>query len=233
MLAELKAQVQACIRSPLSGQSRPPRVWPDYVQSIQIDTYEAANREITYSTTLVYGLNPLDCSLIETRGELAQLASTKGTCQIDLIHKTAHGVCDARAHFDAPVYANMGAQTSASGGRAGSANSPSQAAIAVMKDAMKQFAPAQTGERKTIAGIECEVQTHPLFGTVCTARGGSFTGSRAAHGGGGAGIELEQLGVAGITAQAVKAQLDASVNAAVFAPYLADGFQVTKITRRK
>lgn len=231
LLDELKADVQSCVRSPLSGHSQPPRVWPDYVQSFQADTYEAANRKITYSTTLVYGLNPTDCSLIETRRVVATLASTKGTCQIDFDHKIAHGVCDARAHRDAPIVVNIGPQNSAAIG-AGARNAPSQAALAAMEQAMKRFAPVKTGERKTIAGIECEVETQ-MFGTVCISRGGSFPGYSAVRKGGGAGIELEWTNIAGSNAQAVKAQLDASVNAAVFAPYLTDGFEVPNIKRRK
>ncbi|GAB3427972.1 hypothetical protein GCM10027320_05560 [Massilia solisilvae] len=163
---------------------------------------------------------------------VATLASTKGTCQIDFDHKIAHGVCDARAHGGAPVVVNIAPQSSAAIGRAGARNAPSQAALAAMEQAMKQFAPVKTGERKTITGIECEVETQ-MFGTVCISRGGSFPGYSAVRKGGGAGIELEWTNIAGSNAQALKAQLDASVNASVFAPYLADGFQVTNITRRK
>lgn len=233
MLDELIAQVQSCLRAPLSGQSRPPRVWPDYVQSIQSDTYEAANRSITYKSTLVYSVNPSDCSLMETRGETAQLASTKGICEIDFIQKTAHGVCDARAHGDAPTVVHIGPQAPLPNGGARVANAQSQAALAAMEQAMKQFDPVKTGEHKTIAGIECDVQTNPLFGTVCIARGGFFAGWHAGPGGSGANMELELTNVAGVNAHAVKARLDATANTAVFAPYLADGFRVTNIPRRK
>lgn len=232
MLDQLKADVQSCVRSPLSGQSRPPQVWPDYVQRFQSDTYEAANRRIIYSTTLGYAVNPTDCSLIETRQVKAQLASTKGTCEIDFNYKTADGVCDALAHSNAPALVNFGRQA-APGGRGGATNAPSQAALAAMEQAMKRFAPVKTGEHKTIAGIECEVQTQALSGTVCISRGGSFPGWSAARSVGGAGVELEWINVAGSNAQAVKAQLDASVNAAVFAPYLTGGFRVPYLARRK
>lgn len=233
LLDELKAGVQQCVRAPLGGQSRPPKVWPDYVESIQSDTYAAANRAITYTTTLMYGLNPKDCSLLEIRAVEAKLTSTRGNCKIDFIHKTAHGVCDARAHADAPAEVHIGPHAPVPDGRAGAANAPSQAALAAMEKAMKQFGPIKTGGRKTIAGIECDVQTNPLFGTVCVSRGGSFVGWPADPKAAGSSMNLELTNVGGVDARAVKAQLDATVNAAVFAPYLADGFKVTNIVRRK
>jgi len=233
LLDELKAAVQKCVRAPVGGQSRPPRVWPDYVESIQSDTYAAANRAITYTTTLMYGLNPKDCSLLETRAVVAKLASNWGSCEIDFINKTAHGVCDARAHADAPAVVHVGLHGPVPDGRAGVANAPSQAALAAMEKAMKQFGPVKTGERKTIAGIECDLQTNSLFGTVCISREGSFVGWPGGPEASGSGMKLELTNAGGVDARAIKAQLDATVNAAVFAPYLADGFQVKNIARRK
>lgn len=232
LLDELKAQVQSCVRAPLSGQSRPPRVWPDYVESTQSDTYDAANRTITYTTTLMYAVNPSDCSLMEVRGAVARLASTKGFCEIDFAHKTAHGVCDARVHADAPAVVHVGPRAPATGGPTIAASAQAQA-VAAMEKAMKQFGPVKTGEHKTIAGIECDVQTNPLFGTTCVSHGGSFASWRAGPGAAGASMDLELTNVAGVNARAVKAQLDATVNAAVFAPYLADGFKVTNLPGRK
>jgi hypothetical protein len=233
LLDELKAAVQQCVRAPIGGQSRPPKVWPDYVESIQSDTYAAANRTITYTTTLMYGLNPKDCSLLETRTVEAKLASAWGNCEIDFIHKTAHGVCDARAHADAPAVVHVGLHAPISGGRAGAANGPSQAALAAMEKAMKQFGLMKTAERKTIAGIECDVQTNALSGTLCVSRGGSFAGWPAGPGAAGSSMNLELTNVGGADARARRAQLDATVNAAVFAPYLAGDFKVTNIARRK
>jgi hypothetical protein len=237
MLDELKADVQNCIRAAqLAGrQTRPPQVWPDYVQSTQSDTYDAANRTITYATTLLYTYDHADCSLVENRWEMAKLASTKGFCDIDLAKKTAHGVCDARAHADAPVLTHIGPKAQAPGGRTAAPDTQMQAALATMEQAMKQFGPVSTGEHKTIAGIDCDVMTHVLGtdGTACISRSGSFAGWHAGTGSAGSGMELELSGVGGLNARAVKAQLDASVNAAVFAPYLAGGFQVSNIVKRK
>lgn len=234
-LVELKSEVQSCLRlAQLAGrQTRPPQVWPDHVESVQSDTYDAANRTITYATTLLYTLNQSDCSLLESRRTVAKLASTRGVCEIDLTNKNAHGVCDARAHADAPAVVHIGPKAPAPDGRASAANAPSQAALAAMEKAMKQFGPAKTGERKTIAGIECDVQTNLLFGTTCTSRGGSFAGWHAGPGATGSSMNLELISVGGTTARALRVHLDATVNAAVFAPYLADGFHVTNIVRRK
>ncbi|MFC5551530.1 hypothetical protein [Massilia aerilata] len=237
MLDELKADVQNCIHAAqLAGrETRPPQVWPDYVQSTQSDTYDAANRTITYATTLLYTYDHANCSLVENRRVTAKLASAKGVCDIDLANKTAHGVCDTRAHADTPAQTHIGPQAHAAGERAVSPNAQMRAALAAMEQAMKQYGPVKTGEHKTIAGIDCEVMTHVLGtdGTACISQSGSFAGWHAGTGSTGSGLELELSGVGGLNARATKAQLDAPVNTAVFAPYLASGFQVGNITKRK
>jgi hypothetical protein len=237
MLDDLKTDVQNCMQAArLAGrQTRPPEVWPDYVQSTQSDTYDAANRTITYATTLLYTYNHADCSLIENRRMVAKLASIKGSCDIDLASKTAHGACDARAHADAPAVTHPVSHRPAPDGRTAPSNAQMKAALAAMEKAMKQFSPVKTDEQKTIAGIGCDVVTHVLGtdGTACISRGGSFVGWHAGPGSTGTGMALELTGVGGLNTHAVKAQLDGSVNAAVFAPYLASGFQVTTIAKRK
>jgi hypothetical protein len=235
MLDELKEGVQICIRAAqLAGRTtRPPQVWPDYVHSNQSDTYDAANRTITYGTTLLYTVNHADCSLVENRRVVAKLASAKGFCEIDFTNKTAHGVCDANGHAGAPSLTRPQAQVPS--GQAVATNAQMQATLSAMEKAMKQFGPVKTGERKTIVGIECDVMRHVLGtdGTTCISHEGSFPGWHAGPESTGSGMELELSGVGGLNARAIKAQLDASVNAAVFAPYLNGSFQVTNSTRRK
>ena len=46
-------------------------------------------------------------------------------------------------------------------------------------------------------------------------------------------MELEITSTLGVNLHATKAELDAKVNAKVFAPYLADGFVVTTTAGRK
>lgn len=237
MLNELKAGVQGCIRAAqLAGrETRPPQVWPDYVQSTQSDTYDASNRTITYATTLLYTYDHANCSLVENRRVMAKLASPKGVCEIDFSNKTARGVCDARAHADAPAVMQVSLQQPVPGNRIAASNAQTQAALIAMEKAMKQFGPIRTGEHKTIAGIECDVVRNVLGtdGTACISRGGSFVGWHDGVGSAGSGVTLELTGVGGMNAHAVKAQLDASVNAAVFAPYLVEGFQVSNRPKRK
>lgn len=237
MLDELKDGVQTCVRAAqLSGRpTHTPQVWPDYVESTQSDTYDAVNRTITYATTLLYTVNHVDCSLVESRRVAAKLASTMGICEIDLADKTAHGVCDARAHAGAPTVVHIGPGVPVPHDRPAQVNASTQAAIAAMEKAMQQFGPVKTGERKTIAGIECEVVTHVLGtdGTACIAHGGPFPAWLGGPGSTGSSLELELASVGGLNTRAAKAQFDATVNATVFAPYLADGFKVTNIGRRK
>jgi hypothetical protein len=232
MLDDLKAQVQSCVRAArLAGrQARPSLVWPDYVNSTQRDMYDSANRSISYSTNLLYTVTPSDCSLLENRKTVATLASTKGICEIDLDSKTAHGVCDARAHADAPPLARTGAPS----GRASEPPAPTRAAMEALEKAMK-LAPGKSGEHKTILGIECDVWKTPFDpnGTACLSRGGSFVAAHATSGLTGSSMELEITSTLGVNLHAVKAELDAKVNANVFAPYLADGFAVTNVRGRK
>jgi hypothetical protein len=237
MLDQLRADVRSCVQAAQLGarQTRPPQVWPSYVHSSQSDTYDAVNRTITYSTTLLYTVNHTDCSLVENRRAVAKLASTMGFCEIDLAAKKAHGVCEATAHASAPAVVHVGRQALIAYARAGNANAQVQAALAEMEKSMQQYGPVKTGDRKTIAGIECDVMTHVLGteGIACISRGGSFPGWHAGPGSNGSSMELELSSVGGLNARAVKAQLDATVNPAVFAPYLAEGFQVTNFARRR
>jgi hypothetical protein len=236
MLNQLKADVQTCVQAAqLAGrQTHLPQVWPDYVHSSQSDTYDAANRTINYATTLLYTVNHVDCSLVENRRVVAKLASTMGFCEIDLAAKKARGVCDVRGHAGAPAVVQV-SRASVPYARSGEVNAPTQAALAAMEKAMQQYAPVKRGEHKTIAGIECDVTTHVLGtdGTACIMRGGSFVGWHAGSGSAGSNMELELTSAGGLNARAVKAQLDATVNPAVFAPYLAAGFQISNLTRRK
>jgi len=229
MLDDLKAQVQSCVRAArLAGrQVRPSPVWPDYVNSTQRDTYDSANRSISYSTTLLYTVNSSDCSLLENRRTMATLTSTNGICEIDLGSKTAHGSCDAHAHADAPPLLRTGTPAPR---RAAVTSAPSSAALDALEKAMK-LDPGKNGEHKTILGIECDVWQTPFDpnGTACLSRGGSFVGSHATFGLSGSSMELEITSTLGVNLRATRAELDANVNAGVFAPYLADGFVVTNV----
>ena len=234
MLDDLKAQVQSCVRAAqLAGrQARPPHVWPDYVNNIQRDTYDSANRSISYDTTLLYTVNPSDCSLLENRRTVATLASTEGICEIDLISKTAHGFCDTRAHADAvPMIRTRAIAPDIRTSRATATN---QAALDALEKAMK-LAPGKSAEQKTILGIECDVWKTPFDPncTACLSRGGSFVAAHATSGLTGSSMELEITSTLGVNLHAVKAALDANVSANVFAPYLADGFEVTNLGGRK
>lgn len=234
MMDELKSHVRSCVQAAQRDgrQARPPQVWPDYVQSIQRDTYDSSNRSISYGTTLLYTINPSDCSLVENRRTVAKLTSTKGICEIDLASYQAHGFCDARAHADAPPLIRTGAM--APNGRAVAPPAVGRAALDALEKAMK-LAPGKTGDRKTILGIQCDVWKSPFEpnGTVCISLGGSFVAAHATFGLTDSSMELEMTSAIGVTARAIQAQLDAKVNATVFAPYLADEFQMTNVRGRK
>ncbi|MBB5606653.1 MULTISPECIES: hypothetical protein [unclassified Janthinobacterium] len=227
----LHVQVNNCVRdNNASGRpSTPPRAWPDHLNSNRSDTYSALNRSITYAYGLTYGVNALDCSLLETPFHTARLSSSLGSCEIDLQEKTARGACDAAGHANArpPVrQPAMSAAQIAAIERAALGN-PTMAALAA---AIHSNPPYGTGERKTILGLECDVWKNPFDpeGTMCLSRGGSFTSSAVNGDLKQSGMMLEGTTTAGVKMWATQVQLDTMVNGAIFAPYLAGGFRIIK-----
>lgn len=230
-LTRLHAEVLACVQrnSERGIASKPPQAWPEHVISMRLDTYAAINRSIVYAAGLSYAVDPRDCSLMEARTSTASLSSSLGTCDVDLLAKTAHGHCDATGHARAAPPRHQPAMTAAQ--RAAivrqAASSPAMAAFAA---AMQAHPQAGTGERKTILGLECEIRPNPLDpeGKNCLARGGSFASLDAVGEAGMSGMTLEMSSPNGIQLRATQARLDTLVPNAVFAPYLDGGFRITR-----
>ena len=235
-LVEMRAQVQKCVRQnqETGRPTNPPRAWPDFTLSGRTDQYSSANRTIVYQQVLSYAVKQDDCSLMESASASARLTSTMGSCEIDLLKKTAIGVCDAQAHANAPQRLRVPASSLADveGALRKTPNNPGLAALAAV---MRQHPPGGTGERKTILGLECEVWKNPFDpdGTKCLSRSGSFTASDTNGANNQSTMTLETTSVAGIKAHAVEAKLDTMVNGAVFAPYLAGGFAIKSTGPRK
>lgn len=235
-LAQMKTQAQQCMREhrETGMATNPPRAWPDFVLSDRTDRYVAANRTIVYHFNLAYGLQWSNCGLLETAAVEATLSSAIGTCNIDLIKKTATGVCDALGHGNAapPIRVPVATHADVEAAIKKLHNNPGLAALAAV---MRQHPPGGTGERKTILGLECEVWKNPLDpnGTTCLATGGSFMASDINGLTGQSNMNLETISIAGIKEHAVEAKLDAMVNSAVFAPYLAAGFTIKNTVPRK
>lgn len=235
-LVQMKAEAQRCMREHRETRraTNPPRAWPDFVLSMRTDRYTSANRNIAYHFGLGYGLQWSDCSLLETASANATLSSAMGVCTVDILKKTATGVCDARAHAYARPSPRIAASTTADVEEAirQSPNNPGLAALAAV---MRQHPPGGTGERKTILGLECEVWKNPLdpTGTTCLSTGGAFPAFDTIGSKGQSTMNLETTSVAGIKEHAVEAKLDATVNGAVFAPYLAGGFTINNTAPRK
>jgi len=210
---------------------RPPKVWPEYMISVRTDTYAAANRSITYTRNLGYTLNLKDCSLTEKEIYRAELVSNAGACNIDLIEKTASGVCDATLHETAATPRNTAPtpEQAATAERARSgAMGPEMAAM--MKRMAGQMG-GPSGVKKTILGLHCDVFDMPgqnEGASTCLATGGSFTVLPAPGPGLQRSLPLETRSRHGFSLKAVDARLDDSVNAAVFTPHLAAGFAITR-----
>ncbi len=234
-LAQLRTSVESCIRSRKGVRLNPPKIWPQYKISVREDVYIAANRSITYSREIGYGIDYADCSLLEVQNSRADLESALGACQIDLVAKTATGKCDANGHAHAPAPVRLKPQ------------SPAEAVAAAVKSGMAPELAASlkkslylmgepTGMKKTVLGLHCDVWNMPLqdadTGTICLATGGkAFPVTSGTHGGQTV-LNLESRVGQNVTKAAVEARLDETVPAAVFAPYLAAGFSVNKTGKR-
>ena len=232
-LLQLKALVRRCADSMGGLPVRVPTVWPDFIHSSRTDAYSSANRTITYDRELIYALDLRDCGLDEFVSSNAVLKSSNGICFIDLIEKTAHGACDARAHADAvkPVRrAKMNTvQANAVLEQLAQRSSGDRAEV------YRKLKTVNPGATKTILGLQCEVWNNPFDpgGTYCLSLGGSFAGAQAAHASEHSGMALEMTSQVGVRMHAVEALLDADVDGAVFAPYLAGGYTIKDTGARK
>jgi hypothetical protein len=242
-LSELKQQIQSCVDfNTRNGKpSNPPHTWPDFIIGMRSDTYVSANRVIEYAHGTNYMFGNADCSLMEMETSRAELVSAKGACHIDLLLKTARGVCDAAGHADAPASPRLAMPvTPANKARIDAmASDPRYASMfATLKQQQKSYG-TPTGQKKTIAGVECEVWNQlsindgGLGGTVCANRGGSFVPPTTGLTPGGAGVLLEVESGHGVKMKAVDARLDTQVSAKVFAPYMDGGFSIKDSGQRK
>lgn len=233
-LVQLKALVQTCLSRKSGSPVNPPRAWPDFIDNHRSDTYSSVNRSIRYSSGITYAVNQVDCSLFEGRRFTARLSSSIGNCDIDLLKKTANGVCDAQAHANARPRLRAPAST-LTDVEAALRKAPNNPGLAALADAMRQNPPGGAGERKTILGLECDVVKNAFDpgGTVCLSRGGSFVASDVNGEVTQSSMTLETTSVSGIKMHTVAAKLDTMVDGAVFAPYLAGGFTVTNLGPRK
>lgn len=229
-IALLPERVRICMEANrhLGLASNPPLDYPDLNAGANTDTYWARNRRIVYQRGYLARLNA-DCSLKEEESFTATLTSSRGSCQIDLIAKTAEGVCDADAHAGAPAAvlpeAGRGSMQAA---LARMAADPRGAAAAA--SIMRLVGPSAglTGQKKTILGIECDVINGPANSniTACAAHGGSFQPAVSTGNNGEVGMTLENVKPDSVVARATEAQLDAQVGSAVFAPYLSGGYRI-------
>lgn len=230
MVENLRRDVQQCVAAlKASGTPvHPPKQWPDYMISVREDIYASANRSITYTHNLGYVVNHKDCSLTETMIHRARLESNAGACDIDLGEKTASGVCDAKAHANAPAFRAdkaTDAQEKALAAHARNGMSPEMAAM------MKGITGPKiggTGVKKTILGLSCEVYNGVNDDTTCLATGGSFVLLPTPGRGLARSLPLEITTRAGFSLKAVDARLDDKVSAAIFTPHLNGGFAINK-----
>ena len=237
-LLELKQEVQKCVAHHRESGApiKPIEAWPEFLLSMRDDTYSSANRSIRYSSGVAYGFMDInDCSLLEYPNSRAELVSSKGRCTMDLILKTARGVCDANAHSDAVVPPRLPSETELNARMKKMAVDPSTAAMVASAQRLLALTGTRTGEKKTILSLECDIWDQSGIleeATVCLVQGGSFIASPVTGKRGTFNLMLEMRSKYGIKMKAVDAKLDTEVNSGVFAPYLGGGFIIENRPRK-
>lgn len=233
-LAQLKADVSACIsrHQAAGGSARLTTKWPDFILASREDIYYAENRTIQYSTVIGYSLNPADCSLIENVSQTADLVSSNGACNVDLVTRTAKGYCSADGHATAKVSGTrLPAAPAGDEALKQLASDPRMAAAVASIQKVLASSNTATAKTRVILGLECEVWDHPAApggGNACYTKKGSFIPSRAAGREAGAGVMLDFDSRYGFKMKAVSAKLDANVSPTVFVPYKQPGFTVSR-----
>lgn len=223
LVSTIKAAVDVCVKRnrSIGAPAKPPRVFPQLTSGTNTDMYFTANREIIYLRNYAFQVKE-DCSLREEESYTATLTSLSGSCHIDLISRTAEGQCDPALHAAATVPQRPTGNVSLKQQIALLKSNPQMAAAAAQ---LEQAAASghlnevsNTRQTRRVLGIECEVLNTPTGASVCAGRGGSFRSF--------GDFILEISGQGEVVGKAVQAQLDAKVNAAVFAPHRAGGFRI-------
>jgi len=75
-----------------------PDAVPPVIQAFDINIYYASNRTLIDVKSTSYGIDSDDCGLYSWKNHNATLNSGIGSCDMDLVKKTAKGRCDANAH---------------------------------------------------------------------------------------------------------------------------------------
>ena len=221
-LADLKQKVAFCVATnPRLGRPvRAPAEFPDQFMRVNEFEYSAPNRRIVYSVAYVVQMAE-DCSLVETEERRAVLRSAKGECDIDLVGKTARGVCDPRGHADALTHPPAPGRGQQDKTRAALEADPRLAErMAVLRRLTGGPAPAG-GPKRSIAGHECEMVQGTAGIQGCVSKAGSFIPTVGVE-----GVTL-QRSVGKESATAVEAKLDMKTDPAIFAPYLNGGYTIT------
>ena len=204
--------------------ANPPTVFPDQFAHAHEFTYAAPNRSISYFIGYLVQMGE-DCSLLETETATAQLQSSKGQCDIDLKRKTARGVCDPGGHADAAPPRTPPGRGEYERNMAALAADPRMAArVAAIRQLTSGAATGPAaGERRTIAGVACEMMSGAPGIQSCMSKAGSFVPA----GTGGLGVTLYRA-LGKETSTAVEAKFDMPVGAAIFAPYAQGGFSISQ-----
>lgn len=224
MLKLLSSRVDRCVSDyKKAGKAvNPPKSWPDMTVEATNDTYWAANRAIQYQRTYLADVSAKDCSLEEKEMYTAELQSAAGKCTIYLLDGGTRGVCDPGAHAAAaarPASRSTAPVPSMAQVIPGLASADPKFAAALAK-AQKSMggAAAASGQKKSVAGVACDVYPMPGGGSHCSTRAGKMVAPALFTNADINGLMIEAVYPKGHVIKAEQVQFDTKVSAAIFAP---------------
>ena len=99
----LQAAYEACLRlSQTSGKSaKINESLPDIVTKINVEIYYAINRTLEIQNSEAHSVSTTGCAIEGLPAKTWTLRSSAGICRIDLLKKSATGMCDTKAHENA------------------------------------------------------------------------------------------------------------------------------------
>ncbi len=172
---------QACVRTQTAfgkpAKTLAPGEIPAVISTQEVEIYYAANRTLTVKQGILHDIDRDTCALVAIPHRTAELQSSAGRCDIDLIKKTARGQCDASLHERAAVHP--------AGIRPPKVDLEKvplsmRAQVQAQVERLEQLGrakpdtsgPAQSdAQRKTVAGLPCEVYRNEAMHAIwCIAR---------------------------------------------------------------
>lgn len=171
----------------------PPSGIPKIVKPEDLEIYYSSNRSLTVMRHTDHNIDPVSCELKVSYVHKMELVSAIGRCTIDLLRKTAVGVCDDQMHARAPDSSRSKIPPDTLSAMDLKKLTPQlRAEVIARYEQVKKTSMVLAGEKK-ILGYVCEIRrTESLKTESCVSHPpGSFLIPASFYNGGIPGLLLE------------------------------------------